>query len=289
MKSTTVTRHEFSHRGYTLSYLDSAPDDDQAPVALLLHGFPDSAAMWQPQIEALSNAGYRVIAPDTLGCGESQMGSSVSDYQAKRVASDHATLLDHLNINAAHVAGHDWGAVIAWFFAGYHPNKTRSLCAMSVGHPTAYARSGLAQKVKGWYTLFFQLPIICEWLLLRNGIFSLRQIFGSHPTPDEVAKRISVPGRLTAAIRLYRANLLTVLLEKQPRIKAPTLGVWSTEDAFLVESQMTKSHQYVDAEWDYLQLEGNHWMSIVQPGAVNTLLIDHFAKHASSTPSIEEG
>ena len=67
-----------------------------------------------------------------------------------------------MQIKRVRLVGHDWGAVIAWQFAIAHPLRVRQYVALSVGHPTAYARGGLMQKLKGWYVLFFQLPGIAE-------------------------------------------------------------------------------------------------------------------------------
>lgn len=271
----TFSRSYFQHRSFRLSYLDSAPEDQQRPVVLLLHGFPDTATMWGKQIEALHAAGYRCIAPDTLGCGESEMAPRVRDYNCVKIASDHAALLDHLRISKAHVVGHDWGAVIAWLFAGYHPTVTERLVVMSVGHPTAYALSGARQKWLSWYTYFFQLGGLAEWLLKGEGALSLRSVFGSHPEMDEVMKRLREPGRMTAAVRLYRAAILPVYTRRQPNVSAPTLGLWSDEDRFLVESQMIRSDKYVDGTFRYERLSGHHWMSLQQPEAINRLLLEH--------------
>ena len=270
-------RSQFKHRGFSLSYLDSAPGDGDRPAVLLLHGFPDTAAMWQLQIDALHAAGFRCIAPDTLGCGQSDMAPRVRDYNAVEVASDSAALLDHLGIKNVHVAGHDWGAVIAWFFAAYHPERTNKLLVMSVGHPTSYARAGLKQKLLGWYTIFFQLGGLSEWLLRGEGRFSMRRVFATHPAMDEVMARLRQPGRLTAAVRLYRAALVTVFIRKQPNVSAPTLGLWSDGDRFLTEAQMLNSQSYVDGPWRYERLRGHHWISLEQPERLNQLMLEYFS------------
>ncbi len=271
-----LQRARFTHRGFELAYLDSAPGDMQRPPVLLLHGFPDTADMWAAQIEALHAAGFRCIAPDTLGCGESDMAPRVRDYHARLIASDHAALLDHLGIEKAHVAGHDWGAVIAWFLAAHFPERVKRLAVMSVGHPTAYGRSGLKQKLLGWYTLFFQLGGFAEWLLGGNGYFGLARVFSSHPRMEEVVTRLRQPGRLTGALRIYRAALYPVLIQRQPNVSAPTLGIWSDGDRFLTESQMQASENYVDGPWRYERLQGHHWIPLEQPDTLNALLVSHF-------------
>lgn len=272
-----LTRAQFEHRGFSQSYLDSAPGARDCPVVMLLHGFPDTAAMWQAQIDTLHAAGYRCIAPDTLGCGESEIAPRVRDYNAVRIAGDRAALLDHLGIDKAHIVGHDWGAVVAWFFAAYHPQRTNKLLVMSVGHPTAYGRAGFKQKLLGWYTIFFQFGGLAESLLSGEGLFSLRKVFATHPDMDEVMQRLREPGRMTAALRIYRAGLLPILIHKQPRVSAPTLGIWSDGDRFLTEEQMLESEKYLDGSWRYERLSGHHWISLLQPERVSQLILEHFS------------
>lgn len=276
-----VKRNSFNHRGFSLSYLDSAPNDADRPVVLLLHGFPDQAGMWLTQIESLTAAGYRCIAPDTLGCGSSALGKKVRDYNAVKIAGDHVALLDHLGVKKAHVAGHDWGAVIAWLMAGYFPERVSRLVVMSVGHPTAYGRSGYEQKLRGWYVLFFQFGGLSERLLGSEGRLSLRWVFGSHPQMDEVMERLSEPGRLKGALRIYRAALVSILIAKQPRVAVPTLGLWSEDDAFLTEEQMKASADWVDSDWRYEKLSGGHWMTYDHPEWTTQLMLEHFSQSES--------
>lgn len=272
-----MNRQRFTTRGLELSYLDSAPGDRQRPVALLLHGFPDAAAMWQPQIDALHANGYRCIAPDTVGCGESQIATTRADYNVLRIVADVVALLDHLRLDEVDVVGHDWGAVQAWLLAARHPQRVRRLVALSVGHPMAYARAGTDQKIAGWYIAFFLLAGLSERLLSGEGRLSLRRVFASHPQMDEVLHRLRAPGRLTAALRIYRASLVTALFTSHPAVAAPTLGIWSRGDRFLVESQMAGSARYVTGPWTYRETGGGHWIPIEQPDWLNRQLLSFLA------------
>ncbi|WP_188093547.1 alpha/beta fold hydrolase [Marinobacter salinexigens] len=271
-------RQTFTRDGFQLSYLDTHPDDSARPVVLLIHGFPDTACMWAPQINALTDAGYRCIAPDTLGCGESDMGNKVDDYNIFTIIGNHIALLDHLNIDQVDLAGHDWGAVQAWFLAAYHPKRTKTLCAISVGHPTAYARAGLRQMMAGWYIAYFNLRGISERFLPGKGRFSLRSIFRTHPNINEVMKRFAEPGRLMAAVNIYRANLVPVLTRSHPKVIAPTLGIWSKEDVFLTEKQLTDSEKWTTGDWTYKKTDGAHWIPITEPEWLNAQLLGHFQR-----------
>lgn len=275
MSASEPQRFFFDHRGLRLSYLDSAPGEVQRPVVVLLHGFPDEALMWQRQIASLHAEGFRVLAPDTVGCGASDMAPRLKDYDAQTVAADFIALLDHLGIEHAQFVGHDWGAVLAWYVAIYFPQRVRKLVVLSVGHPTSYGRAGFRQKLLGWYTLYFQLIGIAEWLLMRRGPLGLRYWLRSHPQIDAIMERMRAPGRLTAAIRLYRANLASILFKTHPDVVVPTLGVWSEYDNFLTEEQMTSSARRVRGSWQYQRLSGGHWMSLEQPARINQILLDY--------------
>jgi pimeloyl-ACP methyl ester carboxylesterase len=268
------TRVSFRHRGLALSYLDSAPGDRSRPVVLLLHGFPDDATLWTGQMAGLHAAGYRCIAPDNVGCGESAIAPRLRDYRALEIVGDHLALLDRLGIGRAHVLGHDWGAVLAWLLAGYHPERVERLAVLGVGHPSAYARSGPRQKLLAWYTYFFMLPGVSERLLLAAGPGMLGSVF-EHPDAHAVFERLRRPGRMTAALRIYRANVATILLRRHPKPRAPTLGIWAEGDRALTESQMTDSARWVDGPWRYERYPGHHWTMAGEPDRLLEVLLEH--------------
>ena len=89
-----------------------------------------------------------------------------------------------------------------------------------------------------WYTCFFLLGGLADRLLAGEGRLSLRRIFRGHPQMDEVLRRLREPGRMAAALRIYRAAIVPVLCKRQPQVAAPALGLLSEGDIFLVEAQM---------------------------------------------------
>ena len=253
------------------------------PAILLLHGFPDSHALWRKVIPLLLDAGYRVIAPDQRGFGQSPAPRGSRNYRMYRIAADAAELLDALGVQQAHVVGHDWGAVIAWVLAGRYPDRCQSLTAVSVGHPTAYARAGWEQKRKGWYTLFFQLRGFAEWVISRKDFAFLRRWARGYPELDTWISHLARPGRLTAGLNWYRANLAGVLFRKQPRCTVPALGIWSDRDMALSEDQMTNSVRYIEGSWRYERMEGlSHWIPLEAPEALTGLIVDHIRTSASA-------
>ena len=247
-----------------------------APV-IMLHGFPDSAYVWREQIKALSQKGYQVIAPDLRGTGNSEAPPERKKYGIDIICSDVLTLMDYLGIEKAPVIGHDWGAVTGWVFSGTYPERVKCYVALSVGHPRAY-RSNLEQLLRGWYTVFFQMPYIAEKSIKAFDWFFLRKLTNNHPEAGHWIEDMSREGRLSAALNWYRANEIHMLFGNFPRIKVPVLGIWSTGDIFLSEKQMFLSARYVDAPWSYECIEGSgHWIPLDAPKRLNSILIDYLA------------
>jgi pimeloyl-ACP methyl ester carboxylesterase len=251
------------------------------PVVLLLHGFPDSSALWHDVTPRLVAAGYRVIAPDLRGFGQSEAPASVGDYALGHVVADLRTLIGRLaGDEPVRVVGHDWGAVAAWCLALEHPQLVRSQVALSVGHPRQYAVAGLEQKLKGLYTLAWQVPGVAERWLAQRGFAGLRGWARQHPRIEDCVKDMSRPGRLTAGLNWYRANLRRVLFRSWESCTVPTLGVWSSRDHFLAQDQMRDSERRMQAPWRYERIQGaGHWLPLEQPERVAELALQWFAQH----------
>jgi pimeloyl-ACP methyl ester carboxylesterase len=252
------------------------------PAVLLLHGFPDTHQLWRHQVPALTGAGFRTIAPDLRGFGSSDRPGS---YDLGAHVGDLLGVLDRLGVPAAHVVGHDWGAAIGWTLAALAPDRVRSLAALSVGHPAAFASSGLAQREKSWYMLLFQFAGVAEQWLSADEFANFRAWSG-HPDAPAVIARLGAPGALTAALGIYRDSLppsaLVTRRPALPPITAPVLGVWSSEDRFLLEEPMIASGSYVAGPWRYARVDdAGHWLQLDRPDAVNQLLLDFLTRVGS--------
>jgi pimeloyl-ACP methyl ester carboxylesterase len=245
---------------------------------VLLHGFPDTGALWRNQVPALVDAGLSAIVPDLRGYGKSDKPEGVDPYSIPYVVGDVLNVLDSLGIERAHVVGHDWGAAIAWAIGSLVPDRVDQLVALSVGHPSSFASAGLEQREKSWYMLLFQFEGIAEKWLSNNDWANLRS-WGQHPDVDAVIAELERSGSLTPALSYYRANVPPrVLIEaplELPDVQASSMGVWSTGDIALTEKQMTGSADHVSGPWRYERIDGpGHWMQLEAPAVVNELLLD---------------
>ena len=249
---------------------------------LLLHGFPDSRKLWHPITPFFIAKNYQVIAPDLRGFGDSPIPPNKQQYKINVVIEDIIALLKaHKIKRPIHIIGHDLGAVLGWCFALAHPELVKSLVAVSVGHPKAYARAGWRQKLKGLYVLGFQFPRLTEYMLARNDFYLLRKWARQHPLADEAIQAIAPTGRLTAGLNYYRANIVAILLKSWSNCKIPVLGIWSTKDSFLSEDQMRDSEKYKDANWKFVKIEGGgHWLPIDEAAQLFKLADDWFQKQS---------
>jgi pimeloyl-ACP methyl ester carboxylesterase len=253
-------------------------DEGAGTPVLLLHGFPDSSYLWRHQIEALTAAGFRCIAPDLRGRGKSERPDSVKEYAIRRSVADAVAILDHLQIERAHVVGHDFGALVAWLLATAHPDRVQKLVAMSVAHPSTFAKRTLRQRELSWYQLLFQFEGLAEEILQRDDWRLLRDWLRNDGDTDRYIEELSQPGALTAGLNWYRANLHPKR-ELEPRpplppIQADTLGIWSSGDHYLTEDRMVASGEFVAGSWRYERIEGaSHWMQLDEPGLINGLLL----------------
>ena len=242
---------------------------------LLLHGFPDSGRLWSEVAPRLVAAGHRVLVPDLRGFGRSDAPPGVAAYSMGHIVADLRTLVARLaGDRPVHVVGHDWGAVAGWCLALEHPGLVASHVALSVGHPREYALAGVAQKLKGLYTLAWQWPGLSERWLRRDGFAGLRGWARQHPRLEPCIADMTRPGRLTAGLNWYRANLRRILLATWPPCTVPTLGVWGDRDSFMAEDQMRDSSRRMRAPWRYERLPGvGHWLPLEQPERVAQLAV----------------
>jgi pimeloyl-ACP methyl ester carboxylesterase len=247
---------------------------------LLLHGFPDSHRLWNDVAPRLVAAGRRVIAPDLRGFGRSDAPPRVEDYSLGHVVADLRALIARLAGDApVDVIGHDWGSVAGWCLSLEHPQLVHAQVALSVGHPREYARAGLVQKMKGLYTLAWQWPGMSERWLQRNDFAGLRGWARQHPQLEPCLRDLARPGRLTAGLNWYRANLRKVSVGRWGDCRVPTLGVWSDRDVFLAEDQMRNSERRMQADWRYQRVEGaGHWLPLERPAEIADMALEWFAE-----------
>lgn len=257
----------------------------EGPLVILLHGFPEFWYSWRFQIPVLVRAGFRVVAPDMRGYNLSDKPTGVRAYRVERLADDIAQLVDRLGEKKAAVVGHDWGGMVAWWFAIRHPERLSRLSVLNCPHPEfqlAMMRS-LTQVKKSGYMLFFQLPVVPERQLLSNGGAILRRLFRHDPERDNAFTEADIDryiqalsgGTAHAALNYYRAllrrNPLSLRRAIRP-IAQPVQVIWGACDRHLGQEYSRPSAELVgDLRYESID-DASHWVQIDRPAKVNAKL-----------------
>jgi pimeloyl-ACP methyl ester carboxylesterase len=283
----TASQHMVQANGLRFRAMVDGPPDGE--MFILLHGFPEGAESWTKQVDALAKAGHLAVAPDLRGYGLTDAPQGVENYAIDHLVEDVGAIIKSFGRTQAHVAGHDWGALVAWFFAGRHPEMTKTLTALSVGHPAALAESSRVdeeQREKSRYVALFLQEGKAEHVLADEAHRRLRAMFTIGPNPDAVpravidhfTKSLSRPGRLTAALNYYRANLgagggAWAALTQELKISSPTTLLWGNDDPALGRRAVEATGARVAAPYELVVLEGaGHWLQFERPAEVSGVL-----------------
>ena len=284
----TASQHMVQANGLRFRMLVDGPADGD--MFILLHGFPEGAESWDHQLGDLAKAGFLAVAPDLRGYGLTDAPEGVDNYSIDRLAEDVRFMITAFGRPAAHVAGHDWGAMVAWFFAGRYSEMTKTLTVLSVPHPAALAaasRDDEDQQSRSRYVALFLQQGKAESVLAAEDYRRFRNMFRSGASGDAVPEKVidhfvrsvSRPGRLTAALNYYRANLTgagtawETLTEIGP-IEMPTVLVWGDQDPALGRRAADETAQHVKGEYRLEVLQGaGHWLQFERPAEVSLALV----------------
>jgi pimeloyl-ACP methyl ester carboxylesterase len=270
-----------------LQAVAAGPED--GPVVLLLHGFPEFWYGWRRQIEPLAAAGFRVVVPDQRGYNLSSKPSGVSAYALTELVSDVIAIADQLGQNKIFLAGHDWGAAVAWSAALLYPQRIAKLAVLNVPHPSVmrkFLSTRPRQLLRSWYMFLFQFPWLPEAIfsafhfrigsqaLLRSsrpGTFSAEDLAQYHAAWSQ-------PGALTGMINWYRALFRTRVKFPDKIVRVPTRILWGQRDAFLLTEMARESLSYCTNAELFTFANATHWLQHEEPARVSELLIDFFRR-----------
>lgn len=278
----TASQHMVHANGLRFRTLVDGPSGGE--LVIMLHGFPEGADSWAKQIDAVAKSGALAVAPDMRGYGMTDMPPNVEDYAIDTLVADVAALIRAFGRESAHVAGHDWGALVAWNFAGAHPEMTKTLTVLSVGHPAAAGAARMAddeQRKASEYIGLFLAEGKAEEVLAREDFRWGREAFGDavpRAAVEQYIDSVRRPGRLTAGLNYYRANFSRPSDWAQRaaalEIPMPTVLLWGDQDPFLRRLQAEKTAEHVQGPYRLEVLEGaGHWLQFERPDEVSRALV----------------
>jgi pimeloyl-ACP methyl ester carboxylesterase len=168
-------------------------EEGAGPLVVLCHGWPESWYSWRHQIPALAEAGFRVVAPDQRGYGQSDRPEAIDAYNILQLTGDIVGLVNALGADSAIIAGHDWGAPVAWHCALLRPDLFRAVMLLSVpffprgqSHPMPAMKAMAGDK--HFYQLYFQEPGRVERELeadVRRSVTMILYSASGDPAPEE--------------------------------------------------------------------------------------------------------
>lgn len=272
-----------------LHYVEAgASKDEERPLVVLLHGFPEFWYSWRHQIPALAEAGMHVVAPDMRGFNLSDKPPSVSDYRIETLAADVEELIRYFGRDRAHVIGHDWGGMVAWWFAMHHGERLERLSILNAPHPQYFETmfANLKQVRKSWYILLFQLPFgLAERAFVRNDFAGLRDMLARAPrrrgafTDEDIERYVEAfsGDAPRATMSYYRALVRRNPFGWRARLRPiarPTQVIWGAKDrAIGLEYSKPAPQWATDLRYDLVD-DASHWVQVDRPERVNGLLLE---------------
>jgi pimeloyl-ACP methyl ester carboxylesterase len=272
----------------------------QGPLVVLLHGFPEFWWSWRHQLVGLADAGFRAVAVDLRGYGESD--KPPRGYDLWTLAGDVAGLVRALGERRATVVGHDWGGLVGWTLSALHPRLVSALVVLGTAHPLALRRalwSSRAQAGAWRHAVEFQVPIRPERSLRADGGARVGRLlrewsgpgWAAAPEFAEVVERnqaaMLLPGVAHCALEYFRWALRSQARADGRRfasevgqvLPAPVLHLHGADDRCLLESTAAASAAWA-AKHEFHVLAGcGHFPHQEAPRATNGLIVDFLAAH----------
>lgn len=284
-----ISQGTIAANGLNFAYLEAG----SGPLALCLHGFPDSAWGWRHLLPALADAGYHAVAPFERGYAPTEVPAD-GRYQTAALALDACELHQALGGDGeAVLIGHDWGAMAAYAAAAWQPHRWRKVVTAAVPPANSVAAGFFSydQLRRSWYMFFFQYPLAEMAVGMDDMAFIDRLWADWSPGYDakedlaHVKDCLRDPANLAAALGYYRATLgdgyqdpelAEIQAAGSLQTPQPTLYLHGLTDGCMGADLAVGAEAYLPAQGSRVELvEGaGHFLHLERPDEVNRLIID---------------
>ena len=260
-----------------------------APLVLLLHGFAESMHCWRAQLTALSDMGYRAIAPSQRGYSPTARPDprDASNYHIDRLMDDAMAIVEASGYGDArfHLVGHDWGGSIAWALADRYPLRIASLTVLSRPHPNSFNRALQMpdgdQAHRSRHHKAFLEPGAADIVLADDAKWLRERLTANGVPASAIEEHLSVLGNkdaMEAALAWYRAR--GAIRGPLGPIRVPTLFIWGDADDTVGRVAAEGTQDFIAAPYRFEILPGvGHFAADQAPGRVCELLLENLAAH----------
>ncbi len=274
----------------------------EGKLILFVHGFPEFWYEWKNQLMEFGKDS-RAVAPDLRGYNLSSKPSEVEAYAIPLLVEDLHRLREHLGAKRFILIGHDWGGVVAWFYALYHPENLEKLIIINAPHPGVFGRQlaeNPEQQKASQYMLLFRSPQAEEVLSANNYAALVEAVLapglarGYFSEEDRRAylDAWSQPGALTGGLNYYRAARVGPPANdiapsggaaappplppglSSLEVGVPTLVIWGEKDPFLLPGNLDGLEEFVPDLTVKRVPDAGHWIVHDEPDLVNATIRD---------------
>ena len=284
----SITSHNITIQDRTLNYLKRTGLNNNSPMLILFHGFPENAYAWNALINALPDE-YHIIAPHLPGYHKSEPLTDPQHYSVPSLIRRMGEFVQKVsNGRKVILVGHDWGGAIAWPLAAFQPQLFLKLVIINAAHPSTFTQAlkvSAVQRKKSEYIKYL-VADDAEVQLMASDFAMFKQMLGHQVFADnnEYGARLladwNQPHTLTAMLSYYREmpqippdeNATSQVLDgvKVPdiRISLPTLVLWGRLDDAFDESVLDNLDKYVPQLDIFYHASATHWVHRDQAGWV---------------------
>jgi len=278
--------------GVKIHYVEAG--DVTKPLLVFVHGFPEFWFAWRHQLKYFKKD-YRVVALDNRGYNDSEKPRGLENFHIKTLVDDIKLLVEGLGVKKFNLVGHDWGGAICWTFAALYPELLNNLVICNCPHVLSLReqrKQGWEQKLKSWYIVFFQCPVLPELLALAEDMNLLAGMLADSGLAEDSEEVEAYKYAFrdykswSSGMNYYRCAATRASMEfwqdeavkqKIKSIKVRTLEIFGTGDKYLAVSGAQGSSKFV-ADHQLQLLDGvSHWVQQEAPTLVNST-IEKFLK-----------
>jgi pimeloyl-ACP methyl ester carboxylesterase len=264
-----------------------ARESGEGEPVMLLHGFPETSAMWAGLMSSLGGEGYHCVAPDQRGYSPGARPADVDAYRYEDLGGDVFRFADALGWDRFHLIGHDWGAGAGWCALAIDESRIASWTAMSVGHYRAFAEAVRDDPDEEPYRAFLNgMNADLPGLMAANDCAVMRGVWAG--PPEEIDDYVSVfrdPAAFEAALNWYHASRMHMRCLEDDSftfgpVSTPTLLLWGKNDPYVRTQSVDRAADHMSGPYRRVDLDAAHWLIQERPDECRTEILRHLKENA---------